>query len=102
MSEPKKKRLCLSNKPTDPRAPKVTSATGENVLRLQLTQTGKLQLPLPLQPPLQPLDFFKRVSSLFLSLFLFLLHLFLVLLRWLFPPGNVRCIISFAKKDEII
>uniref|UniRef100_A0A8I3N7I6 Uncharacterized protein n=1 Tax=Canis lupus familiaris TaxID=9615 RepID=A0A8I3N7I6_CANLF len=41
-------------------------------------------------------------SHLLFSLLLFLLHLFLVLLGSLFPPGKVRCIISFAKKDEII
>ncbi|NP_001344952.1 uncharacterized protein LOC100038599 [Mus musculus] len=43
-----------------------------------------------------------RESHRFFSLLLFLLHLFLVLLGWLFPPGKVRCIISFAKKEEII
>uniref|UniRef100_A0A8C9QKI4 Uncharacterized protein n=1 Tax=Spermophilus dauricus TaxID=99837 RepID=A0A8C9QKI4_SPEDA len=41
-------------------------------------------------------------SHLFFSLLLFILHLFLVLLGWLFPPGKVRCIISFAKKEEFI
>lgn len=95
MSEAKEKRLCLANKPADPGVSEVTSATGDKVLRLQLTQRGALRMPLPLRPPLQPQDFFKRVSSFFPLPFL-------VLLSGSFPPGKVRCIISFAKKDEII
>lgn len=71
MSQPKKKRLCLANKPTDSGVLEVTSATGEKVLCLQLTQTGTLWLPLPLRPPLQPPDFFKRISSFSLSFYSF-------------------------------
>ena len=71
MSEPKKKRLCLANKPTDAGVPVVTSATGGDVLP-QLEQTGRESSSRfrRCQPPFESLDRFTRVSSLFLSPFI--------------------------------
>ena len=96
----KKKRLCLANQQTQefPR------------FRLQLVKTssacrsrrqGSASCLCRCSHLLRPWIAFNE-SHLFFSLLLFLLHLFLVLLGLLFPPGKVRCIISLAKKDEII
>lgn len=66
VSEPKKKRLCLANKPTDAGVPVVTSATGGDVL-LQLAQTGRRA---ELLPPLSAT--FGAPGSLYTSLISFL------------------------------
>lgn len=80
----------------------MASATGADVLCPQLTQAGSALAASASAGHLSSLWMSLSESHRFFSLLLFLLHLFLVLLGWLFPPGKVRCIISFAKKEEII